>query len=105
MPPKSPVKAQRSLLGWGAPRHAQGDARAREARRAGLVAASRPEGAASFASSSDGPFTLAFYKELLDQVHGADLVCTLTVSSGGDERVFFFTRGAILMVALGASGG
>jgi outer membrane protein assembly factor BamB/tetratricopeptide (TPR) repeat protein len=52
-----------------------------------------------------GTFTRAFYRQILDGIHEKGLVCTLTVSTGVDERVFFFTRGAILFGAIGASGG
>src|SRR5260370_965881 len=52
-----------------------------------------------------GPFTFRLFKQVLEQVHQNDAILTLTVSTGQDERVFYFTRGALLFLAVGASGG
>jgi outer membrane protein assembly factor BamB/tetratricopeptide (TPR) repeat protein len=58
----------------------------------------------SFERPQTGAFTLAFYRRVLEQVIEGK-VFTLTVSTGDDERVFFFTRGAILFLAVGTTGG
>src|SRR3954449_13144033 len=60
--------------------------------------------AAVFARPQTGAFTIALYRQVLDLVLEGK-VFTLTVSTGENERVFFFTRGAILFLAVGSSGG
>ncbi len=72
-----------------------------------LPALEAPKGTTtlSFMRASSGPFTLPFYKRLLEKIQETGSVLTLSVSSGIDERVFFFTRGAILFLATGTSGG
>ena len=59
----------------------------------------------SFLKATSGPFTLASYRRTLEKIQETGAVMTLSVSSGVDERVFFFTRGAILFLATGSSGG
>ena len=50
-----------------------------------------------------GTFTISFYRKVLENVIAGN-VCSLTVSNGDNERVFFFTRGAILFLAVSARG-
>jgi outer membrane protein assembly factor BamB/tetratricopeptide (TPR) repeat protein len=50
-----------------------------------------------------GTFTAVLYEQVLTAAEAGN-VFTLTVSSGDEERVFFFTRGAILFLASGATG-
>lgn len=57
-----------------------------------------------FTRPQTGPFTLSLYRQVLDQVLEGR-VLTLTVSTGENERIFFFTRGAILFLSVGSSGG
>src|SRR6185295_3183889 len=52
-----------------------------------------------------GPFSLRLYQRTLERIQETGAVLTLSVSSGMDERIFFFTRGAILFLATGTSGG
>ncbi len=58
----------------------------------------------SFARPQQGAFSLAIYRQVLEKVIEGN-VFTLTVSTGDEERIFFFTRGAILFLAVGTSGG
>lgn len=60
---------------------------------------------ASLEKPTIGGLTLDLYREVLEQVHEHNAVLTFTVSNGQDERIFFFTRGAILFLAVGATGG
>jgi outer membrane protein assembly factor BamB/tetratricopeptide (TPR) repeat protein len=55
--------------------------------------------------SQSGALTNAFFAKQLESVKDAGEVFTLSVSTGDNERVFFFTRGAILFAALGTTGG
>src|SRR4051812_43802431 len=73
--------------------------------REGEVLAEAAPLAPSFTKPQTGPFTAAFYRKVLEQVRELGAVLTLTVSSGRDERIFFFTRGAILFLAVGETGG
>jgi outer membrane protein assembly factor BamB len=67
---------------------------------------SAPQGEAKRAGKSQtGALTNAFYAKQLELVKDAGEVFTLTISTGENERVFYFTRGAILFVALGTTGG
>src|SRR5437588_2216525 len=58
----------------------------------------------TFSRPQQGPFSLPLYRQVLEKVVEGN-VFTLTVSTGDEERVFFFTRGAILFLAVGTSGG
>jgi len=69
---------------------------------AGDAVAERPT--TTFTRAQQGAFSLAIYRRVLEQVVEGK-VFTLTVSTGEEERVFFFTRGAILFLATGTSGG
>ncbi|HZU95170.1 MAG TPA: PQQ-binding-like beta-propeller repeat protein [Planctomycetota bacterium] len=65
-----------------------------------------PQGEVKRAGKSQtGALTNAFYAKQLELVKNQGEVFTLTVSTGENERVFYFTRGAILFAALGATGG
>ncbi len=66
-----------------------------------MAAADRP---ISFTRPQQGPLTLAVYRQILERV-AEGVVLTLTVSTGDDERICFFTRGAILFLAVGRTGG
>src|SRR5688572_4810521 len=68
----------------------------------GKVSEARLAGA--FSRPETGVFSAGLYRRVLEQV-SQGCVITLTVSSGEDERIFFFTRGAILFLALGTGGG
>ncbi len=70
-----------------------------------MAGVTRALGRSEVEARQQGTFTRAFYRQMLDGIHEHGLVCTLTVSTGVDERVFFFTRGAILFGAIGSSGG
>ena len=59
----------------------------------------------TFERPATGAFSAALYRDILQRVHEQNAVLTLTVSNGSDERVVFFTRGAILFLAIGATGG
>jgi outer membrane protein assembly factor BamB/tetratricopeptide (TPR) repeat protein len=65
----------------------------------------KPGAVPSFLRAHSGPFTLSLYRRILERIQETGAVLTLSVSSGVDERVFFFTRGAILFLATGSSGG
>ena len=53
---------------------------------------------------SCGTFSPQLCRAVLEQVAEAGAILSLSVSSGHEERVFFFTRGAILFMASGPSG-
>ena len=67
------------------------------------MVAAAPTQSQSFTRPQTGPFVLGLYRAVLEQVLEGK-VFTLTVSTGDNERVFFFTRGAILFLATGSSG-
>ncbi|MBI3725401.1 PQQ-binding-like beta-propeller repeat protein [bacterium] len=76
------------------------------------MAEARPKEAAAASAKPPAPvrgqsgaFSPAFYLRQLQQVRDQGAIFTLSVSTGDNERIFYFTRGAIIFSAAGTAGG